>query len=76
MGHVLGSSRIRSRGEVTLPKDVMERLKVQSNDEILWIHEDENNRIIVVKAQRVNPPFDYFVGFMSVCVVGGVGVRV
>lgn len=48
MNHVIGLSKISGKQQVTLPKDVMEKLNVKANDKILWVL--ENNQVTVKKA--------------------------
>lgn len=48
LNSVIALSKVSGKAQITIPKDIMEILKLKQNDKILWIH--EKGRIYVKKA--------------------------
>lgn len=55
MGEVLGTSIIRERGEITIPKEVRKYLKLKPGDKISlsW----DNGKVIVRKVKTIHEDF-------------------
>ncbi len=48
---IIQVSKITSNRQVTIPKEVMKRLKLKQGDKIVWI--EQNNNIIIKKGKIV-----------------------
>ena len=55
MGKILGTSQIRPRGEITIPKEAREFLKIKPGDKISlhW----ENGKVIIKKEKTIHEDF-------------------
>jgi len=47
---IIQASKITSNRQVTIPKEIMKRLKLKVGDQILWI---EQNKDIVIKKGKI-----------------------
>lgn len=48
--HIIQVSKVTSNRQVTIPKEVMKKLKLKVGDKFLWI---EHNRDIIVKKGKI-----------------------
>jgi AbrB family looped-hinge helix DNA binding protein len=55
-------SRITSKGQITIPAKIRERMGIEPGDEIIFV--EENGRYYLSKAKKVSP-FDKWVGYLS-----------
>ena len=53
------TARVRSKGQVTIPKEVRERLGVRPGDDLGF---EEKDGLLVVSKPPANSPFDKWVG--------------
>ncbi|PVX27139.1 MAG: hypothetical protein CW716_03835 [Candidatus Bathyarchaeum sp.] len=52
MSHqIIQVSKITSNRQVTIPKEIMKRLKLKGGDKIVWI--EQNNNIIIKKGKII-----------------------
>jgi AbrB family looped-hinge helix DNA binding protein len=49
-GRIIQVSKITSNRQVTIPKQIMEKLKLKVGDNILWI---ERNKDIIIKKAKI-----------------------
>jgi AbrB family looped-hinge helix DNA binding protein len=58
----MGKAKLTSKGQVTIPKEVRDRMGLRAGDEIEFVRENGNYRL-----QRVvrESPFDEWVGFLE-----------
>jgi AbrB family looped-hinge helix DNA binding protein len=55
-------TRVTSKGQVTIPKAVRERLGIKSGDAVEFQEKDGE---VVVRKQRGKSPFDEWVGYLK-----------
>ncbi|MBM3932842.1 MAG: AbrB/MazE/SpoVT family DNA-binding domain-containing protein [SAR202 cluster bacterium] len=55
-------AKVTSKGQVTIPKDVRERLGIEPGDEIEFVESDGE---IKVAKHFTGSPFDKFVGYLK-----------
>lgn len=58
-----GKAKITSKGQITLPKAVRERLGLKLGDEIEFV--DEKGRVVLRKPRPRTGPFDKWVGYLT-----------
>jgi antitoxin PrlF len=56
------SAKLTSKGQLTVPKMVRERLGIQPGDELEFVEEDGT---FLIRKQVRESPFDRYIGFLS-----------
>jgi len=58
----MGKAKLTSKGQVTIPKEVRDRMGLRAGDEIEFVRENGNYRL-----QRVvrESPFDAWIGYLK-----------
>ena len=54
-------SRLTSKGQITLPKEVRDQLGLRPGDEVEFVQEDDN---YLLRKHATSSPFDQYVGFL------------